>query len=66
VWRGTRIILLDEWVFENNGRFLENANLYLAKVPKNLMGCPIKLGTFGIDPFVIMTENYAQNVGSTA
>jgi len=30
------------------------------------MGCPIKLGTFGIDPFVIMTENNTQKRGSTA
>ena len=59
------VILLDEWVFENNGRFLQNANLYPAKVPKNFMGCPFKLGTFGIDPFVIMTENNTQNNGST-
>ena len=36
------------------------------KVPKNFMGCPIKVGTRGIDPYVIMTENYTQNDGSTA
>jgi hypothetical protein len=30
------------------------------------MGCPIKLGTLGFDPYVIMTENYTQNDGSTA
>jgi len=59
------VILLDEWVFENNGRFLENAHLYPTKVPKNFMGCPIKVGTIGIDPSVIMTENYTQNDGST-
>jgi hypothetical protein len=27
------------------------------------MGCPIKLGTVGIDPLVIMTENYTPNDG---
>jgi len=59
------VILLDGWVIEHNGRFSENANLYLAKVPKNFMGCPIKLGTIGIEPYVIMTENYTQNDGST-
>ena len=36
------VILLDEWVFENNGRFSENAHLYPAKVPNNLMSCPLK------------------------
>ena len=59
------VILLDEWVFENNGRFSENAHLYSTKVPKNFMGCPIKLGTLGINPLVIMTENYTQYDGST-
>jgi hypothetical protein len=57
------IILLDEWVFENNDRFLENAHLYPERVPKNYMGCPIKLGTFGKEPNIIMTENYTQNDG---
>ena len=60
------VILLDEWVFENNGRFSENAHLYPAKVPKNFMDCPIKVGIAGINPFVIMTENSTQNDGSTA
>jgi hypothetical protein len=57
------VILLDEWVIEHNGRFSENANLYPAKVPKIFMGCPIKLETVGIDPLVIMRENYTQNDG---
>ena len=35
-------ILLDKWVFENNGRISENAHLYPAKVPNNLMSCPLK------------------------
>jgi len=29
------------------------------------MGCQIKFGTFGINPYVVMTENYTQNDGST-
>jgi len=60
------VILLDKWVFENNGRFTGNAHLYPAKVPKNFMGCPIKLGIFGFEPWVIITENYTQTDGSTA
>jgi hypothetical protein len=61
-----KVILLDEWVMEHNGRFAENADLYPTKVPKNFMGCPIKVGTIGIDPYVIITENYTQNYGSLA
>jgi len=57
------VILLDEWLFENSGRFSENAKLYASKVPKNFMGCPINVGTIGIDPYVITTVNYTQNDG---
>jgi len=60
------VILIDEWVIEHNGGFSQNAYLYPVKVPKNFMGCPIKVGTIGIDPFVIMTDNYTQNDGSPA
>jgi len=60
------VILLDEWVFENNVTFLHNTYMYPAKVPNNFKGCPIKLGTVGIDPYVIMTENFTQNDGSSA
>jgi hypothetical protein len=60
------VIVLDEWVIQHNGRFSENANLYPEKVQKNFMGCPIKVGIVGMDPFVIMTENFTQKDGSTA
>jgi len=59
------ITLLDERVFKNNGRFLEKAHLYPPKLPKYFMGCPIKCGTFGINPAMIMKENYTQNDCST-
>ena len=39
------VILLDEWVFENNLTFSHNAGLYPAKDPKNFMDSPIKVGT---------------------
>ena len=35
------VILLDEWLFENNVRFSENAHLYSAKIPKYLMSFPL-------------------------
>jgi len=60
------VFLLDQWVMRHDGRFSENAHLFPAKVQKNFMGCPIKVGTVGMDPFVIMTENYKQNDGSPA
>ena len=60
------VILVDEWVFENNGRLLENAHLYPTKVPKYFMGCPVKVGTLGINPVVIITENYTNVDGNAA
>jgi len=60
------VIVLNEWVFENNGRFSENAHLYPGKIPKNFMGFPIKVSTLGIHPYVITTENSTQYGGSIA
>jgi len=60
------VILLDEWLFENNGRFSDHVHLYPAKVPQNFMGCPIKLSILGFSPYVIMTRKYPQIDGSTA
>jgi len=60
------VILLDEWLFENNVRFSDHVHLYPAKVPQNFMGCPIKLSILGFSPYVIMTRKYPQIDGSTA
>jgi len=55
------VILLDEWVFENNGKFSLNAHLYPAKVPTDFMGLPIKVGLIGKDLGVNITENSTSN-----
>jgi hypothetical protein len=57
------VILIDKWLFEKSGTFSENAHLYPSKVPNNLLRCSIKIGTIGIDPYVIMTENCTQSDG---
>jgi hypothetical protein len=59
------VILMDQWVSENQGTFSENAYLYPAKIPKSFMRCPIKVATIGVDPYVIWTGNSTQNDGST-
>jgi len=56
------VILLDEWVIENNGRFSVNAYLYPAKVPTDCMGLPIKLAVIGKVHGVKITENSTENV----
>jgi hypothetical protein len=58
--------VLDEWDFENNGRFLENAHLCPVEISKYVMCCPFKGNTLGINPYLIMTENTKQYDGSTA
>jgi len=55
------VILLDEWVNENNGRFSVNAHLYPEKVPKNFMGIPIKVAVLAKDLGVKITENSTEN-----
>ena len=59
------VILIDQWVSKNKGTFSENAYLYPHKVPNSFTQCPIKVSTIGIDPYVILTQNYTQNGGST-
>ena len=53
-------------VFENNGRFSENAHLYPSNDPKNFMGYPIKLATIVFKPYVITTRKHTQIDSSAA
>jgi len=55
------VILLDEWVLENNGTFSLNVHLYPAKVPKDFMGLPIILGFVTSDLGVKITENSTES-----
>jgi len=55
------VILLDEWVFENNGRFSLNVHLYPAKVPKDFTGLPITLGWLTNDFGVKITKNSTES-----
>jgi hypothetical protein len=59
------VILVDEWVYENNGRFSENAHLYPTKVPKHFMGFPIKVAAIGYKVGWKITKNYTQIDDST-
>jgi hypothetical protein len=59
------VTLLDEWMFEHNGRFSKEMHLFPIKVPDDLMGCPIRVASWGIDPYVILIDNYTQKDGTT-
>jgi hypothetical protein len=52
-----REVVLNYWLFENNGRFLSNTSLYPQKIPQDLKGCKISVSTFEIEPFVILSLN---------
>lgn len=58
-----KFTLLDQWT---EGKFSNNAHLFSRKIPKDLMGCPIRVVTLHYPPFVILTTNYTDVDGSTA
>ena len=60
------ITLVDKWVFENNGGFSENTNLYPSKIPNNFQECVIKASTVGFHPFVSMIGKETKEDGNTA
>jgi len=55
------VILQEEWVFENKGRFSLNVYLYPAKVPNDFMGLTIKLGFLAQNLGLKITENSTEN-----
>jgi hypothetical protein len=57
-------LVQDEWVLEHNGRFSKIVYLFHEKVPNNVMGCPIRVAAVGVDPYVILTDNYTESHGS--
>jgi hypothetical protein len=50
-----REVVLNYWLFENNGRFLFNGSLFPQKIPQDLKGCRISVSTLEIEPFVILS-----------
>jgi hypothetical protein len=62
----TDVIIVDKWLLQRNGRFDGDADLFPPKIPDDFMGCPIRVSTIGLKPFVIITDNYTQEDGSIA
>lgn len=50
-----REVVLNYWLFENNGRFLFNTSLFPQKIPQDFKGCSISVSTLEIEPFVILS-----------
>lgn len=59
------VVLLDQWTPDNNVTFLMRQQLFPAKIPTNLMGCPIRVSTSHVVPYIIMTDNHTETYGST-
>jgi hypothetical protein len=60
------VILMDQWLLENNGRLSFNKVLFPAKIPTDFLGCSIRVSTVGVPPFVIVTDKYTQKDGTSA
>lgn len=55
-----REVVLNYWLFENNGRFLFNSSLFPQKIPQDLKGCNISVSTFEIEPYVILSYSNSE------
>jgi len=59
------ITLVEKWVLENNGTFYKKTNLFPSKIPNNFQKCVIKVGTFGLEPGVILIRKETKEDGNT-
>ncbi|PNF27931.1 hypothetical protein B7P43_G00893 [Cryptotermes secundus] len=54
-------VVLNYWLFENEGRFLLNSSLFPQKIPQDFKGCNISVSTLEIEPFVILSEGFPED-----
>ncbi|PNF20715.1 hypothetical protein B7P43_G17653 [Cryptotermes secundus] len=52
------VSLMDQWIFEDTGKFYNRQNLFPQKLQKDFQNCVIRVASIGISPFVILTENH--------
>ena len=58
----THVTLLDQWRM-HDGTFINNANLFPLKNTENFHGCQIRVGSYGIPPYIILTGNSTDSDG---
>ncbi|PSN37026.1 Ionotropic receptor 629 [Blattella germanica] len=51
-----KIVLVNQWMVTNGGLFLRNITLFPFSLPKNFHQCPLIVGAFGTEPYVIVDE----------
>ncbi|KDR17223.1 uncharacterized protein LOC110831897 isoform X2 [Zootermopsis nevadensis] len=61
----TNVVLMDQCLPDGDGQLSNNALLFPNKIPNNLQGCPIRVSTSELIPYVISTNTYVDSDGST-
>ena len=60
----SNVIQLDTWVqIQNTGFFLSNTTLYTQTIPRDLLGCILKVSAVKFHPYVICNDNGAVEGG---
>jgi hypothetical protein len=59
------IVLLEQWGPQGQQNCHKDAQPLPPKIPKNLMGCRIKISTSHVIPYVISTDNITETHGNT-
>jgi hypothetical protein len=54
---------VDRCLSENKWQLSNNLSLFPNKIPKNLLGCPLRVSNAHLDPYVILQNNYTQPDG---
>lgn len=57
------VSLMDQWIFEDTGKFYNRQNLFPHKLEKDFQNCVIRVASIGINPFVILIENHTKTDG---
>jgi hypothetical protein len=49
-------VLLDRWLMNGYGRFVQNSSLFPPKIPNDLLGCTFRASTYDNKPYVEISE----------
>jgi hypothetical protein len=58
-----QVVLADRCLPENQWQLSSNPSLFPNKIPKNFLGCPLRVSTAHMDPYVILRKNYTRPGG---
>lgn len=50
------VLVLDRWIFTDNGHFSKQVSLFPHKIPKNLHACPLRVFALGSEPYVFLNS----------